>query len=158
MAYSAVAVANAFIQRAMDGKIPALTNMKLQKLMFYAQSWNLRLLDEPLIDDFFAKWQHGPVIPSLYHEVKGYGGNVITSKIKGFAMFDREMKPVEPIVPANDVNANKLIDKIVSIYGELDGFQLSALTHQPNTAWSKTKVSGSVITNELLRSCISNNG
>ena len=38
MAYSALAVANAFIERAKEGKLSGLTPMKLQKLLFYTQS------------------------------------------------------------------------------------------------------------------------
>ncbi|MFP4864171.1 Panacea domain-containing protein [Providencia rettgeri] len=156
MAYSAVAVANAFIQRAMDGQIQDLSPMKLQKLMFYAQSWNLKLLNSPLIDDFFAKWQHGPVIPSLYHEVKSYGAGNITSKIKAISVNGVGIQSfVEPIVPFSDTNANRLMDRIVAIYGNLTAIQLSMLTHQPNTAWSKTAIDGSVISNEALRDCIS---
>lgn len=42
MAYSALAVANAFIEQAKAGKIQGLTPMKLQKLLFYTQSWHLK--------------------------------------------------------------------------------------------------------------------
>jgi Uncharacterized phage-associated protein len=52
MAYPTIAVANAFIERAMKGQLPDLDPMKLQKLMFYAQSWNLKIYNEPLVDDF----------------------------------------------------------------------------------------------------------
>ena len=61
MAYPTIAVANAFIEKAQQGFLPDLDPMKLQKLIFYAQSWHLRLYNEPLVDDFFAKWPYGPV-------------------------------------------------------------------------------------------------
>ena len=47
MAYSTIAVANAFIERAKGAKITDLTPMKLQKLVFFAQSWSLKILDKP---------------------------------------------------------------------------------------------------------------
>lgn len=62
MAYSAVAVANAFIEKALKGELKELTPMKLQKLLFYTQSWHLKLRGgTPLFDDLFARWKFGPV-------------------------------------------------------------------------------------------------
>ncbi|STU74866.1 Uncharacterized phage-associated protein [Klebsiella pneumoniae] len=63
MAYPTLAVANAFIEKALANELSDLTPMKLQKLMFYAQSWHLKIYDEPLIDDFFSKWQYGASYP-----------------------------------------------------------------------------------------------
>lgn len=59
MAYSATAVANAFIEKATKGELSELTPMKLQKLLFYVQSWHLRLYNEPLIDDFLRSGAMG---------------------------------------------------------------------------------------------------
>lgn len=154
MAYSAVAVANAFIQRALNGDIPDLTPMKLQKLMFYAQSWSLKIYDAPIFDDFFAKWRYGPVIPSLYHKVKMYGANNITSMIVDFKVESGNLFSIQPTVPDSDIKINALVDKIIEVYGELRGTQLSFLTHQPGTAWYRTEKDSSVITNELLKECI----
>ncbi|MDR0217272.1 MAG: DUF4065 domain-containing protein [Enterobacteriaceae bacterium] len=154
MAYSTVAVANAFIQRAIDGRIVDLTPMKLQKLMFYVQSWSLKIYDKPVIDDFFSKWQYGPVIPSLYHDVKMYGANSIDKKITSVIASNGTTLVVAPIVPDSDVTTNQLIDKIVEVYGPLRGAQLSYLTHEPKTAWSLTAVNGAVMSNELLKKCI----
>lgn len=152
MVYPTIAVANIFIKKAIDRQIPDLTPMKLQKLMFYAQSWHLRLYNEALIDEFFAKWQYGPVIPSLYHEVKRYGRAPITCAIRQFVGEDALAVPV---VPASDRRTMELLDKISSVYGVLRGTQLSWLTHQPDTAWSKTSGDNAVIDNNLLRDCIS---
>lgn len=74
MAYSAAAVANAFIEKANKGELSELTPMKLQKLLFYTQSWHLKLCNgRPLFDDLFARWKFGPVIPPLYHMLKNTG-------------------------------------------------------------------------------------
>lgn len=155
MAYSAVTVANAFIQTALEGHIPKLTPMKLQKLMFYAQSWHLKLYESPLIDDFFSKWKYGPVIPSLYHEVKHYGDRDISALIKNI-FFNEEIKEEEcvfaiPTLPHSDTRAYALIEKIIEVYGPLRGTQLSHLTHLPGTAWAETKKMSDVIPNELMK-------
>ncbi|ELQ6036663.1 Panacea domain-containing protein [Cronobacter dublinensis] len=154
MAYSATAVANAFIEKATRGELSELTPMKLQKLLFYVQSWHLKLYNEPLFDDFFAKWRYGPVIPSLYHEVKGYGSKPITSLISNMVPTNPGYAVVTPRVSDDDVRAKVLIEKICSVYGPLKGTQLSHLTHLPGTAWSMTTTEGDVISNNLMKETI----
>lgn len=146
MAYSAVAVANAFIEKAERGEIKELTPMKLQKLLFYTQSWHLKLYNEqPLFDDLFARWKFGPVIPSIYHELKVYGSGKITDKIKIIKIDDQTIKALTPSIQESDEKAHALINKIVEVYGDYSGTQLSNLTHGPNTAWSRGDVDGGPI-------------
>lgn len=154
MAYSATAVANAFIEKASLGEVPDLTPMKLQKLLFFAQSWHLKLYNAPLIDDFFSKWKYGPVIPSLYHEVKNYGSQPITSLIGVVINANGSYAVATPKLPQNDTRTRALIEKICSVYGPLRGTQLSHLTHQPGTAWSEAESLNDVIPNELLKTTI----
>ncbi|QFS59785.1 MULTISPECIES: Panacea domain-containing protein [Pantoea] len=149
MAYSANAVANAFIERAKQGKIPDLTPMKVQKLLFYTQSWFLKLYGgKPLIDDSFARWRHGPVITSLYHELKNYGYHTVTSKLtRAVPSPDGHgLRLITPEVDPNDKTAVELIDRITEVYGKFSGTQLSAMTHAQGTAWSLHGGDGSIIT------------
>lgn len=138
MAYSALAVANAFIERAKEGKLSGLTPMKLQKLLFFAQSWHLRDKggNTPLFDDNFARWKYGPVIPSIYHELRTYGAKPVTSLLSNVDIDDcGELVLVTPTIPESDASAHRLIDQIVQKYGKLSGTQLSFLTHEEGTAW-----------------------
>ncbi|AYN14306.1 hypothetical protein CHR29_03785 [Pseudomonas monteilii] len=153
MAYSALAVANAFIEQGLRGNIKNLTPMKLQKLLFFAQSWHLRKngAHAPLFDDNFARWKYGPVIPSLYHELKTYGSKPITSTLSNVDIDDDfEVVLVTPSIPASDADAHALIDAIIKKYGRLTGSQLSFLTHEEGTAWQlgleDGEADGSVIT------------
>ncbi|MFP6860626.1 Panacea domain-containing protein [Pseudomonas sp.] len=140
MAYSALAVANAFIERAKEGKLPDLTPMKLQKLLFYVQSWYLKQRGSPLFDDNFARWTHGPVIPSIYHEFKGYGSGVIQAPGSTVVPRPSSSNPfayevVVPEINRNDQDAIGFIDEVIRVYGQLSGWQLSQMTHQAGTAW-----------------------
>jgi len=152
MAYSANAVANAFIERAKQGKIPDLTPMKIQKLLFYTQSWFLKLYGgKPIIDDSFARWRHGPVITSLYHELKSYGYHPVTSKLTRAipAPDGKGVRLITPDVDANDKTAVDMIDKITEVYGGFTGIQLSAMTHAEGAAWEiGGGGNGSIITAE----------
>lgn len=145
MAYSAMAVANAFIKRAKDGLINDLTPMKLQKMIYFAQGWYLAYYQENLIDDFFVRWKYGPVVTSLYHEFKeygaqpisGYGGHIIEEN--GLYVHKR------PIVNKDDVDAWGVIDEIIRVYGKFSGVELSVMTHRQGSAWA-LKEEGTVIT------------
>ena len=43
-----------------------LTNLRLQKLLYYAQGVYLAMKGIVLFNDEFVKWSHGPAIPELY--------------------------------------------------------------------------------------------
>lgn len=69
-------VAEYFIVRAYeDEEDTGMTNLKLQKLLYYAQSLHLALLDEPLFEERMQAWRNGPVCPSAYHYYSNYEAN-----------------------------------------------------------------------------------
>lgn len=138
MAYSAYAVANAFVKKATDGELSGLSPMKLQKLMYFAQAWHLKVKDKPLLDDQFARWQHGPVIPSIYHEFKAFGWSSITRQATTLSVgADGGYEMNIPIIPPEDKSTWGLIDAIIKKYGHLNATALSELTHKPGSAWDK---------------------
>lgn len=153
MAYSAYAVANAFLQRAEARGLTGMSPMKLQKLLYFAQAWHLKIRGEPLLDDNFARWQHGPVIPAIYHEFKAFGSKPISRKATTLAMeaFGYGGDNV-PTIPSHDVSAWNLVDTVLSRYGHIDANTLSNMTHLNGSAWAKQGPDGSVIThNEIIQ-------
>lgn len=96
--------------------------MKLIKLVYIAHGWYLGVFGKPLINEAPEAWKYGPVIPSLYHSFKSYRDSIIT------------YKPAEPIL-ANEVK--QFLDRIWEVYGGFTGVELSAMTHQPGSPWSK---------------------
>jgi len=151
MAYSAFAVANAFIERAEQGRIPNLTPMKLQKLMYYAQAWHLKTFNEPLLDDNFVRWQYGPVVPAVYHEFKAFGAMPITGRATtrsgpGFGVNI-------PTIPPDDANAWEVIDAIIDEYGPIEAHVLAYMTHAEGSAWATGGgATGEVITYDQITS------
>lgn len=154
MTYSSYAVANAFIQRSLDDQMPNLTSMKLQKLMFFAQSWHLHVLGGiPLFDDFFARWETGPVIPSLFHKLKPCGGATLPSMIS-FHNYNADGDSVEtitPTIPSSDTESWALVDRVIEVYGALSGSQLATMLIVDDSVWAKSGgVDGGVIENKFL--------
>lgn len=155
MAYSAIAVANAFIEKANQAGIDDLSQMKLQKLIFFAQSWGLKLYDRPLVEDFFAKWPYGPVIPTLYHTTKQYGNSHISSLISTLEYSEGgHYEFVTPTIANIGADFSCLIDNIMKVYGAMTAAVLSKLTHVAGSAWSRADQDEAVLDNALLKECI----
>ena len=49
-----------------------ITNLKLQKLLYYSQSWYLADKNRSLFSEDFQARIHGPVLPSQYYRFKKY--------------------------------------------------------------------------------------
>ena len=65
----AIDIAKFFLYKAnQDGEI--ITNLKMQKLLYYAQAWYLVNFNKPLFDDEILAWSLGPVVRSVYDEYK----------------------------------------------------------------------------------------
>ena len=58
-----------------------ITNLKLQKLVYYAQGFSLAMNGEPLFDALIEAWEHGPVCPILYKKYKTYANQPIDSNL-----------------------------------------------------------------------------
>ncbi|MCP2041930.1 putative phage-associated protein [Neisseria sp. HSC-16F19] len=54
-----------------------ISNLKLQKLLYYAQGYALAILGRPLFADKIENWQHGPVVCNVYHDYKQHGSGML---------------------------------------------------------------------------------
>ena len=59
-----------------------ITNLKLQKLLYYAQAWYLVNYRKPLFPDPIEAWDFGPVIKEIYEKYKKFGARAIEYKDK----------------------------------------------------------------------------
>lgn len=96
-----------------------ISAMKLQKLMYYSQAWNLVWEEEPLFTNDFQAWANGPVLPSLYARHRGQ------FKVDATLFADGDCNVLTAEQRAN-------IDKVLGFYGEQTAQWLSNLTHQEN--------------------------
>ncbi len=147
--HSARSIANSILNIAHKaGK--QLTNMQLQKLVYFAHGWHLALKGEPLLEDTVNAWNFGPVIPPLYNSLKKYGNGIVTEPIK---RKDQETGEVVSFEEPESEYVKQLLQRVWEIYGNMTGAQMSYLTHQPDTPWDCTwkKEKFSIITNESIR-------
>ena len=60
-----------------------ITNLKLQKLLYYAQAWYLVNYDRRLFQDDIEAWEFGPVVRRLYGQWKQHKASPIPYQATG---------------------------------------------------------------------------
>ena len=136
-AHSPLAIANEFIKRA-KSKGRELTHMQLQKLVYLANGWMLAANGKPMVEDDPEAWEFGPVYRRLFEALKRYGKAPVESLIKWgddtpFSLDDDGVAQ-ESLSPEE----SDIINLVWDAYGDMEGFQLSALTHQEGSPWNQT--------------------
>ena len=141
-------VANCFLQRDFEDRVPTISPMKIQKLVYCLHGWHLAITDRPAIHGRFEAWPYGPVEENLYHVFKGFGG----APIKSYALTGAGPEAKAYVVPDSDTEFKQIFDFVVSKYMPFSALQLSALTHQPGTPWSITRdQGGGLIDDEMIK-------
>jgi len=146
MSYFAVSVANSIIKLAKARNITNLTPMKLQKLMYFAQFWYVKKFNKFLINDWFSRWEFGPVIPSIYHQLKYYGSNPVNNYIW---LLSANNEAIVYMID-NNPNAWNFLNEILDAYGNLDGVSLLAITQCDNSAWSRGEIGTAITKQDIL--------
>lgn len=120
------AIANEFI-RHNGGR---MDQMRLQKLVYMAQGWNLAINEQPLVDADFEAWDGGPVARRIWNHIRDFGFSRRNDLL--------ERAPGEPyqadLLPAE----REVIEQVWRKYRKFSGRQLSDMTHEPGTPWSNT--------------------
>jgi uncharacterized phage-associated protein len=90
-----------------------VSNLKLQKLLYYSQAWHLAFFKKPLYDDEIEAWVHGPVVPAIFRSYRDYKWARI-SRVEEFG------------VP---VGVAAHLEEVWRVYGSLSAYDLERLTH-----------------------------
>ena len=119
-------VADFFVDSALNDPDDNMTNLRVNKLLFFAQGWSLaRRNGKPLFNDDFFAWDLGPVIPEVYHRFKVAGRNKIQDVDN--ENYDENFSEEE---------AQLLID-VLRVYSKYSTGGLVDMTHRSGTPWSK---------------------
>jgi uncharacterized phage-associated protein len=119
-------------------RIPGVNAFKLQKLLYYVQAWSLAWNGRRVFDDDLHAWKDGPVVASVFEDVKHNASRKVTSA-----------SPVEDEHVA-------LIDRVLGMYGHHDYKYLIDLSHSERP-WQVARgnlgpldKSQTIIPNELI--------
>lgn len=120
--YPAMTVAKWFIAfgEVEEGDV---SNLKLQKLLYYAQGEYLVESDDPLFDEDIQAWSHGPVVPVVYHAYKDAGAGVLELPEDDPWSWDRI-----------DEDTTQFLIDVWERFGSLAAWRLREMTHR-NGPW-----------------------
>ena len=117
MAYKALDIAKKLIFKAQNDEPNGgerLTNLKLQKLLYYQQGFHLAFFGTPLFAEDVEAWMYGPVVPAVYDEYSAYGSSALL-----------EVK--EPVSLSE--NEEELFNEVYDAYREFSAIGLMNRTH-----------------------------
>jgi uncharacterized phage-associated protein len=105
----------------------SITNLKLHKLLYLAHGLALAKFDRPLLTgEQFAAWKYGPVMESLYHDLKVFGSSAIKSD-----------SPFVSSWPSLDKGSQDemVIQSILKQFGKKSAGTLIDITHKTDGPW-----------------------
>jgi uncharacterized phage-associated protein len=126
---SAHEIAKYFVSLVDEEAGDSISNLKLQKLLYYAQGFHLAMFDAPLFPEAVKAWMHGPVVPQVWQEYKEFGSSLIP-----VAPIDLEQYPAE---------TRKFLEEIYAVYGQFTASRLRDLTHH-EPPWKNTQQSEAI--------------
>jgi len=98
-----------------DGDL--ITNLKMQKLLYYAQAWYLVNYGDTLFHEKIAAWNLGPVVPSAYNHFKKFGASPIIYKNTGKEADVFTKKQIE------------YLDEFYNIFSKFSAHELVNMSH-----------------------------
>lgn len=138
MAYKVTDIANHLLSCAAREEAGELmSNMKLQKLLYYEQGFHLAYFGEPLFEEDIEAWMYGPVIPSVYYKYESFRREGITPQEDNFIF--------------SNIKENALFEEVFRVYNAYSAYGLANMTHQ-EMPWVTTPVGkGNIIDKEKMR-------
>ena len=133
--YSVLDVARYVIARS--NRAGAISNLKLQKVLYFIQAEFLVVQNMPCFAEQIEAWDFGPVVPVVYYRYRIYGGAAIPLlQDDGFCPFNRRDK--------------KLADGVIDECAKYSAAGLTDIVHR-QTPWREAYRRGRIITNESLK-------
>lgn len=108
-----------------DYDADSISNLKLQKLLYYAQGCYLAITNEPLFDEDLLAWKHGPVVNEVYQVYKKYGSEGIP---------DNQLESVNI-----DPQTTGILKQVYSSFGQYSAWGLRNMTHE-EMPWNSTNL------------------
>ncbi|MEK8018042.1 MAG: type II toxin-antitoxin system antitoxin SocA domain-containing protein [Candidatus Parabeggiatoa sp.] len=110
-------VARYFLTLMSEENGDLISNLKLQKLLYYAQGSSLALWGNPLFSEKIEAWLHGPVIPSLYYEYEQYNSKAIP-------------RPQDVNFDCYEDDVQALLNEVYSVFGQYSAWKLANMVHE----------------------------
>jgi uncharacterized phage-associated protein len=130
-------VAKYFLSQASEDAGDLISNLKLQKLVYYAQGFHLALYDKPLFPEAIEAWISGPVVPVLYEYYKKYGAGAIDCPNDiDFSIYDEETR--------------SFLDEVYLVFGQFSAWKLRNMA-QEEYPWKSAVETNTEISHKLMK-------
>lgn len=110
----------------------AITNLALQKLLYFAHARYLIETKRPLVSGYFEAWQFGPVHPAAYKAFKAAENRPITFRAK---KIDPLTGNETDLQTPRDANTVRLISQIMASFGTMTPGRLVDISHAKDAPW-----------------------
>jgi uncharacterized phage-associated protein len=110
----------------------AVTNLALQKLIFFAHAISLTELKRKLVSGYFEAWQYGPVHPAVYQAFKASGSQPITFRAEALDPVTRINRALPPL---DDFAARDICERVMLQFGRMSAGRLVDITHATGGPW-----------------------
>lgn len=136
----------------------SVSPLKLQKILYYIQSWHLVYFSgDPLFDDKAEAWANGPVYRKVYETYKGLPRNQeLKSEYDEEAKYSEELEKIKKSLDLSDKELS-FLNSIFIHYGTMSQERLVFLTHSEKP-WniareglSPFEYSDNIITHESMQ-------
>ncbi|MCL2062917.1 MAG: DUF4065 domain-containing protein [Candidatus Cloacimonetes bacterium] len=131
-------VANYFLKRQDKEAGDLMSNLKLQKLVYYAQGFHLAFEGKALFLEEISAWEHGPVCFDLWKKYRKHksAGIPIPYDVDALSCFTKKTR--------------EILDEVYRCYGQFSAWKLRNLTHEDSPWLAAYKNGGSVISQESM--------
>ncbi|HVZ30610.1 MAG TPA: type II toxin-antitoxin system antitoxin SocA domain-containing protein [Asticcacaulis sp.] len=144
-------IANFLLDEA-DRRGLAITNMALNKILYFAQGWYLATKKRELFLQDFEAWEMGPVSPVIYQQFKSAGSNPIKDRAKTINLHSGSQEASEYSLSREE--EGHLI-RMLEFYGHRSAAVLSHMSHEQGAPWDMVRNSdgylGMKIPNGLIK-------
>lgn len=124
-------VCNLMLEEA--GARKPITNLALQKLLYFVHGLHLIETKRPLVLGYFEAWKFGPVHPAAYKAFKRAGDQPITFR----ALKQDPLTGAETAIPnpPPDGEIADHVHRVMSLYSRMSPGQLVELSHAKGAPW-----------------------
>jgi len=126
----------------------SVSNLSLQKILFFCHGNFLTHYDKPLFHNPIEAWKFGPVVRSVYDSFRSFGAEPITARaLHSDALEGRVF--VEPFLP--DDSTKEFLDKVILSYAQMSPSSMVYLSHAHGGPWAAALASHRDAANVGLR-------
>ena len=118
MMYNVHDIANRIILRTDTERGDIMSNLKLQKLLYYMQGFYLAFFNKPLFENSLEAWMYGPVVPEVFVRFKNNShlGIVLDPQKHEYIDFTTEEE--------------NLFSQVLDVYGRYSAVKLTEMTYK----------------------------